>query len=543
MSDTMRGVPFPELLKCALAEYRKSGSFYHVPVRKGTGQGLMQLAGRPLSLPVGPAAGPHTQLAQNLIAGFAAGARIFELKTVQILEGEALGIQKPCIYVDDEAYNIEWSTELTVREAAEEYIKGYLALQLLAKECGLDADFQFHISVGYDLAGIQSPKIDWFLNTMQDASSTPFWEQCLQQAEACLSLFERVDAAFLRSIDPHISNLVTLSTMHGCPADEIEQIAAYLIEQKGFHTYIKCNPTLIGYDNVRKLLDDLGYGYVSFDHSHFEHDMKLPDAVAMIERLQKRAETQGVTFGVKLTNTFPVQIQHEELAGDAMYMSGKPLFPLAIHVALALSQATDGRLPISFSGGIDAHNMQAVLDCGIAPVTVATLLLKAGGYRNLARLADLAPASIPAQVDVAKLEALCASIRQDPYYRKPEVAKKQVPPSTPPIACFRCRNCVDVCPNRANVPLPELKAAVHVDSYCNECGNCACLCPFGYIPYRDKFTYFETEADFMSSSNDGFLNREKYRWNGAVSTDFSALPEDLRQVVDTFLAQKDGVSV
>ncbi|MDR3765430.1 MAG: selenate reductase [Butyricicoccus sp.] len=543
MSDTMRGVAFPELLKCALAEYRKSQSFYHVPVRKVAREDSMQFAGRPLSLPVGPAAGPHTQLAQNLIAGFAAGARVFELKTVQILEGEALEIQKPCIYVDDEAYNIEWSTELTVQEAAEEYIKGYLALLLLAKECGLDGDFQFHISVGYDLAGIQSPKIDWFLNTMQDASSSPFWQTCLQQAEACLPLFERVDAAFLHSINPHVSNFVTLSTMHGCPADEIEQIAAYLIERKGFHTYIKCNPTLIGYDKVRKLLNDLGYGYVSFDHSHFEHDMKLPDAVAMIGRLQRLAQAHGVTFGVKLTNTFPVQIRHEELAGDAMYMSGKPLFPLAIQVACTLSQATEGCLPISFSGGIDTHNIQAVLSCGIAPVTVATLLLKAGGYRNLTRLADLVRASIPQQVDVAKLEALCQSILQDPYYRKTEGKKKQVPPSTPPTACFRCHNCVDVCPNRANVPLPGLKAAVHLDSYCNECGNCACLCPFGYIPYRDKFTYFEAEVDFAASMNDGFLNREKYRLNGVVSTDFSALPEELQRVVDTFLAQKAGVSV
>lgn len=223
-----------------------------------------------------------------------------------------------------------------------------------------------------------------------------------------------------------------------------------------------------------------------------------------------------------------------------MYMSGKPLFPLALHVALALSQATGGRLPISFSGGIDPHNIADVLSCGIAPVTVATLLLKAGGYRNLSRLADLAPDTVPVQVDVAKLEALCSSILTDPYYHKPESGKKKPPLSVPPAACFRCRNCVDVCPNRANLPLPALKAAVHLDSYCNECGNCACLCPFGYTPYRAKFTWFETEADFLSSGNDGFLNREKYRLHGEISTDFAAMPEELRQVVDAFLNQKAG---
>lgn len=535
MSDKMRGIPFSTLLNDAITEYRNKKSLYYVSVCETVTAGNVRVAGKPLSVPVGPAAGPHTQLAQNLLAGFAAGARVFELKTVQIMEGEELGIVKPCIYVNDEAYNTEWSTELTVQEAAQEYIKGYLAIRLLAREFGWDDGFQFHISVGYNLAGIQSPKIDHFLNIMQDASRNEFWEQCLREAKEMLPLFEHVDAAFICDIDPHISNLVTLSTMHGCPADEIERIAAYLIEEKGFHTYIKCNPTLIGYQSVRGLLDQLGYGYVSFDTSHFDHDMKLEDATAMIGRLMQLAESKGLTFGVKLTNTFPVEIKNGELAGDAMYMSGKPLFPLAIHVAKALSEATDGKLPISFSGGIDPHNIAEVLSCGIAPVTVATLLLKAGGYKNLTKLAALVPGEIPAQVDCAKLSALCGSIVSDAYYQKPEQKPHTAKRLPPPAACFKCRNCVDVCSNRANFPLEGIKAAVHIDSYCNECGNCACLCPFGYVPYREKFTYFETQADFEASQNDGFLNRERYRYLGEVGSDFAVLPEELRQVIDAFL--------
>lgn len=535
MSDKMRGIPFPELLKTAVTEYREKKSLYYVPVHEISTPRAIKIAGRPLSMPVGPAAGPHTQLAQNLLAGCAAGARIFELKTVQIMEGEELGIAKPCIYVADEAYNTEWSTELTVKEAAEEYIKAYLAIRLLSREFNWDDSFQFHISVGYDLKGIQSPKVDQFLNVMQDASRSDFWIQCLREAEDCLPLFQHVDAAFLQKVDPHISELVTLSTMHGCPADEIERIAAYLIEEKGFHTYIKCNPTLIGYDKVCSLLDALGYGYMSFDTSHFEHDMKLEDAVSMIGRLMALAAEHGRTFGVKLTNTFPVAIQNGELSGEAMYMSGKPLFPLAIHVAKVLSDATGGKLPISFSGGVDTHNIAPVLSCGIAPVTVATLLLKAGGYKNLTRLSALVPEDIPSQVDCSKLDALCSSILEDPYYQKTAPRSQRKKGTVPPAACFQCKNCVDVCPNRANFPLTAQKAAVHVDSYCNECGNCTCLCPFGYVPYKDKFTYFETRNDFESSSNDGFWGREQYRYHGAVGTDFTQLPEDLRQVIDAFL--------
>ncbi|WP_250909195.1 DUF418 domain-containing protein, partial [Escherichia coli] len=36
--------------------------------------------------PVGPAAGPHTQLAQNIVTSWLTGGRFIELKTVQILD-------------------------------------------------------------------------------------------------------------------------------------------------------------------------------------------------------------------------------------------------------------------------------------------------------------------------------------------------------------------------------------------------------------------------------------------------------------------------
>lgn len=535
MSDRMRAVPFGTLLTQSLADFREKKELYCVPVADSLPNAGLTFAGRPLSVPVGPAAGPHTQLAQNLIAGFAAGARVFELKTVQILEGEELGIQKPCIWTGDEAYNIEWSTELTVAGARDEYIRAYFILKLLAREFGLDGDFQFHASVGYDLAGIQSPKIDGFLNAMRDASGTAAWQEGVDWTLAHLDLFEHVDADFVRSIPPCVTDFVTLSTLHGCPADEIERIAAYLLTEKGFHTFIKCNPTLIGYEKVKSLLETLGYDYISFDTTHFDHDLKFDDAVAMLSRLRELAAERGLTFGVKLTNTFPVQIVRGELAGDAMYLSGKPLFPLALHVALALSEAFDGALPISFSGGIDTHNVHDVLACGIAPVTVATLLLKAGGYKNLTRLVKLMPEEIPAQVNVPALRALCESIPADPYYQKKADRPRPARPETCDPACFRCRNCVDVCPNRANVPVPGMKLSIHLDALCNECGNCACLCPLGLTPYRDKFTQFICAEDFEQSENDGFLGRERLRWQGETGTDFSVLPDELRQAIDRLL--------
>ena len=73
----------------------------------------LTIFGRDLETPIGPAAGPNSQLAQNIAASYYAGSRFFELKTVQIMDGDELAacVNKPCIKADDEAYNCEWSTE------------------------------------------------------------------------------------------------------------------------------------------------------------------------------------------------------------------------------------------------------------------------------------------------------------------------------------------------------------------------------------------------------------------------------------------------
>ena len=71
-----------------------------------------------------------------------------------------------------------------------------------------------------------------------------------------------------------------------------------------------------------------------------------------------------------------------------------------------------------------------------------------------------------------------------------------------------CENCVDVCPNRANIAVrvPGLakEQIVHVDKMCNECGNCAVFCPYASAPYKDKFTLFASAEDMDDSTNAGF---------------------------------------
>ena len=74
----------------------------------------------------------------------------------------------------------------------------------------------------------------------------------------------------LTRISPNISDSITLSTMHGCPPHEIESICEYLITEKKLHTFVKLNPTLLGYDRAREILDGQGFSHIALKHESFE---------------------------------------------------------------------------------------------------------------------------------------------------------------------------------------------------------------------------------------------------------------------------------
>jgi putative selenate reductase len=96
-----------------------------------------------------------------------------------------------------------------------------------------------------------------------------------------------------------------------------------------------------------------------------------------------------------------------------------------------------------------------------------------------------------------------------------------------------CDKCVEVCPNRANLAyqvapvrwtLPVLacrdgtlavigeelfqvtqaQQIVHLDDFCNECGNCATFCVHRGKPYADKPRLFLVEADFQREEDNAF---------------------------------------
>ena len=238
----------------------------------------------------------------------------------------------------------------------EEYIKAWFLLHIISKEYGLGAadGFQFNISVGYDLAGIKSEKINTFIDTMTEAKDSSIFKECMRESKLMAKRLHNVTEEDIEAIPSDICNSATISTLHGCPPQEIESIADYLLKEKGLHTFIKCNPTLLGYEFARKTMDGMGYDYMVFGDFHFKDDLQYEDAVPMLTRLMKLADEKNLEFGVKITNTFPVDVKENQLPSEEMYMSGKALFPLSISLAAKLSEEFRGKLRISYSGGADA---------------------------------------------------------------------------------------------------------------------------------------------------------------------------------------------
>jgi putative selenate reductase len=543
MSDRMRIIPFQHLLRWICAEYRMEKSIFGLPAGKfyleEGHKNKVPLENQPV-LPLGPAAGPHTQLAQNLVAAYLTGGRYFELKTVQILD--RLSFPKPCINAEDECYNTEWSTELSIEEALAEYIKGWILLHFLARELfSLDQPAViFNMSVGYDLEGIKSAKVDHFTESLKDASATSIFRESIDLLRDERGRFRKVDENYINSISPKICSSISLSTMHGCPPAEIEAICEHLMTEKQLDTHVKLNPTLLGFQFVRDTIDKMGYEYVTLSEDTFTADLSFQEAVPLVERLTALGVKSGREFGVKLSNTLPVKIARGELEGEEMYLSGKPLYSLTINLANKLAEQFGGKLNISYSGGADRFNIANIIETGIQPVTVVSTLLKPNGYHRLKQLAEIIDTEKlpePGIINVTKLNKIASEVATDSTYRK-NPKKDRGARETQGLPLFDCRAactiCSDVCPNRANIRVKVFNAEesglkyekqiLHIDGMCNECGNCATFCPYGGKPYRDKPTLYWFEDDFANSENEGFLIKEskgdatiKIRFNGEVS--------------------------
>lgn len=472
MSDKMRPISFEKLLIWIEKELKQKGSIFGVHQSKfyknKSGKSI-EVFGEKLASPLGPAAGPNTQLTQNIVSAYLTGSRFIELKTVQVIDGEDLPVSKPCIRAQDECYNVEWSTELKVSDAFDEYIKAWFLLHILMKELNLSRqrDFVFNMSVGYDLKGIKSPKVNKYIEGMRNASNTKIWDECKKTITSHMDLFTNFTQKDLEQISPVICSSITVSTLHGCPPDEIEKICNYLLQEKKLNIFIKMNPTLLGEKFVRNTLNIMGYDYIALNGEHFKNDLQYDDAVAMLQRLKNVAKVLNLEIGVKLTNTLPVKVENGELPGEEMYMSGRSLFPLTISLAGKLAKEFEGNLQISYSGGADFFNVDKILDTGIQPVTFATTILKPGGYERITQMARKVEKKLKGAfsgIDTDMLSKLAVDALKDEHYLKDSrtVESRKLSVELPTYDCA-VSPCSIGCP--VNQQIPEYVSLVGKKKY------------------------------------------------------------------------------
>jgi putative selenate reductase len=203
-------------------------------------------------------------------------------------------------------------------------------------------------------------------------------------------------------------------------------------------------------------------------------------------------------------------------------------------------------IPLSFSGGLDAHNIADAVAMNFVPVTTCTDLLRPGGYSRLSRyLENLGEkmrasgvtrivdfvlnyrgqaAAAGGDVHAAALlntPILAAEAAANPRYswERNRGVPRKIGSNLWLYDCINCDKCVPVCPNDANFIYETPAAVIEYDNFelvaggmrrvpggvlrivkahqlanyadtCNDCGNCDIFCPEDGGPQREKPRFF-----------------------------------------------------
>ena len=551
---------FGALLRSALTEYEEHQSIYSLPKEKwykATKEidHTVIFNGKKASTPLGPAAGPHTQMAQNIVLSWLGGGRIMELKTIQL--NDRLTIPRPCIDATTVGYNVEWSQELLLAQSLKEYVSAVMLIEILKNKDVLgddsaSADTLFDMSVGYDLKGIQSSEIRDWIESMKNPKK--HIDEIRNEIPNEFAKYKDLD------YPTEVSSSVTLSTFHGCPADEIESISRFLMTEMGIDVVVKMNPTLLGKERVDKLLHEvMEYNEIKTEQKFFDSDMQFEQAIDMVGRLEDTAKTEGRHFGVKFSNTLIV-VNHRSYFEDeeVMYMSGKPLHVITMNLVDRFRGAIGGALPISFSAGIDQHNFSDAVSMGLVPVTVCTDLLLPGGYGRMSKyLKNLSENMTEKGVKnieefilnssdksanredavIVNTESVVEKVTADIRYRseKNSMEPKKIGSKLHLFDCINCDKCIPVCPNVSNfyievnpdeiaysllryngseveeIPggtliIEKQHQIANYADFCNECGNCDVFCPEDGGPFIEKPRFFSSPETFkLYSDEDGYV--------------------------------------
>jgi putative selenate reductase len=492
-----------------------------------------------------------------------------ELKTVQV--NDELKISRPCIEAANVGYNIEWSQELRVPDSLEQYVAGAMLIHMLRNApdvfgnpfgdismAGTVGEPIYDMSIGYDLAGIQTPKVVNFIHGMIDARETV--DRLRDQIPRWLAPLRELD------YPTNLSRSITLSTFHGCPADEIERICEFLLTELGVHTIIKMNPPMLGRERLEHLLyDTMGYTDVRVNEKAYTSGLQFDESLEICGRLTRLASSRNLTLGAKFSNTLEVE-NHSSFfqpTEKIMYLSGAPLHVITLTLADVFRQAAGATFPISFSAGVDRKNFANVVACGIVPVTTCTDLLKTGGYGRLppylhelqkqmekvgaktiddfildCRSQRAAAGGDPVQAGFLNTPIIVAETQDDPRYlaAQNKAVPKKIDSHLATFDCITCDKCIPVCPNDANFAyhtgklwltyhdievrpdgsvvtvgdekvfeLQQAEQIANFADYCNHCGNCDTFCPEYDGPYLKKPNFYGSRQAFEAGApHDGF---------------------------------------
>lgn len=550
---------FGALIRSMFSEFEEHRSIFSLPEDKWyksheNTDSSVTFNGKKASTPLGPAAGPHTQMAQNIALSWLGGGRIIELKTIQI--NDRLDIPRPCIDATNVGYNVEWSQELRLEQSLMEYVSAMMLIEMLKAENVLGDDGKandtiFDMSVGYDLKGIQSEPVRSWISSMLDAAE--FIEELIKEIPSEFSRFKDLE------YQSEISNSITLSTFHGCPSDEIESISEFFLTEMGIDVVVKMNPTLLGKKKVDELLhDEMDYNEIETKQKFFDDDMQFDQAIDMTGRLRELALKEGRHFGVKFSNTLVVSNHKDYFPDDeVMYMSGPPLHVITMNLVREFRHSVGGEVPISFSAGIDQHNFSDAVSMGLVPVTVCTDLLRPGGYarmhKYLNRLTDsmkdvgaenIEEFIVKSSGDKKYEEALLANsetvvdrVSSDVRYKSEQnnLMPKKIGSKLHLFDCINCDKCIPVCPNVSNfyievepgeydytllrydgekieemadgsLKIEKNHQIANYADFCNECGNCDVFCPEDGGPFIEKPRFFSTLETFnLYPEEDGYV--------------------------------------
>lgn len=542
--------PFSDLVKRMFLEPQKQQTIFDLPLKKcyrpdPALDTSVTFHGQKAATPVGPAAGPQTQMAQNIVLSWLGGSRILELKTVQI--DDKLVINRPCIDMTNVGYNIEFSQELRLHESIHEYVAAMMLIEMLKASNLLQfepSQFDktstvYDFSLGYDLKGISSPVIRDFIASLRNAK------------KHVNKLREEIPDRWKQYRDlpysEEISRSITLSTFHNCPPNEIEKICHFLLTEIGMDVVVKMNPTMLGLEELNYLLHDrMGFKEIRVNEKAIEAGLKFDEGIEMIRRLQATGKKLGLGVGAKFSNTLEV-INHRQFfpKDQIMYLSGTPLHVITLRLVEKWRQAYGPDCPISFSAGVDKHNFANCVACGFVPITTCSDLLKVGGYGRLieylknleADMKKLGVANIPDYI--VKREGIGEIVKRtvaDERYtfEKNKGVPKRIDSHLWLYDCISCDKCIPVCPNDANffyeiepveiqftnytwnadalqpadsgtLKVEKKHQIANFADWCNECGNCDTFCPEYGGPFIQKPSFFaDRDAWLDNAQRDGF---------------------------------------